>query len=582
MLSKLQFADLIKTNFMWPGYNWYLKNTANGLEGASNEYIDGTIDIILDYFYQRYVYIQRFTDIFDLDKADIDKEKVGIKSSNSKVVTGDLIRIYGTQNYDGEYEVIDNSSGYVYVGNSYIPEIIPNSAYYTVVSLDRYTESDATYFDSNVPVENSVSSNTPVFLPHIGYKIGLRYDPALTIDENRRFIKSAIDIYRIKGSILSIKRLMTLMGYECEVVEPHKLVMRYGISKYDFIHHYQDWRYYHDGVFEIVTDNISLNQYKETISTLVQPVGTRLVARANINLGLVPFLGDVLTEYSNSYFTELRVRLLKAGNIFDEFSHERTRSGNVDLFGLYADIGVELGEIVGFRRVWDSRLFSLSDLSTPNIIVNPARRYSVTQGAFSSDTSTITGWTCPYDELSQLDIQLDLLLTSKNERPAMRSEFARRSGDFAMSGLDGNSWNWKPYYLVDFNYPIQSGNLTPRNDPIDLITNLEGYVPYSNYSGDIFSVNRWFSGVRSIYGLEVSVGFRTLTLEDWSERIYWSWDDTVNIADFDINTNLSDKSMDRILDPCVISSSDQNKVRSGRDFFSGDQSVYDIEVTASN
>ena len=164
----------------------------------------------------------------------------------------------------------------------------------------------------------------------------------------------------------------------------------------------------------------------------------------------------------------------------------------------------------------------------------------------------------------------------------MRSEFARRSGDFAMSGLDGSSWNWKPYYLVDFNFPIQSGNLTPRNDPIDLVTNLEGYVPYSNYSGDILSVNRWFSGVRSIYGLEVSVGFRTLSLEDWSDRIYWSWDDTVNIADFDIDTNLSDKSMDRILDPCVISSSAQDKVRSGRDFFSGDPSVYDIEITTSN
>ena len=254
-----------------------------------------------------------------------------------------------------------------------------------------------------------------IFLPHIGYKVGLRYDPSLTIDENRRFIKSAIDIYRIKGSILSIKRVMTLLGYSCEVVEPHKLMMKYGISKYNFIDHYQDWRYYHDGVFEIVTDNVSLNKYKDTISNLVQPVGTRLVARANINLGLVPFLGDVITEYSNSYFTELIVKLFKAGSIFDEITYERTRSGNVDLFGIYADMGIELGSVVGFRRVWDSQIFSLSDLSVPNIVINPARRYSVTQGAFSGDTSLVTGWTCPYDELSQLDVQLDLLLTSKNE-----------------------------------------------------------------------------------------------------------------------------------------------------------------------
>ena len=580
MLTKPQFSDLLKNNFMWPSFDWYLRNTSNGLESASNEYIDGVIEIIIDYLYQRYNYIQQFTEIIDVNKADSDKEVVGFKVPNSLVKPGDLVRIYNTQNYNEEYEVTDYSSDTMYVGSSYIPEILSNKSYYTIVSLDRYTESESYPFESDTQVIKSISNKDPVFLPHIGYQVGLKYDSSLSIDENRNLIKSAIDIYRIKGSILSIKRVMKLLGYPCEVVEPHKQIMRYGVSKYNFIDHYQDWKYYHNGVFEVVTENISLNKYKDTLSSLVKPVGTRLVARANLYLGLIPFLGDILTERSNSFFTEAIVRMLKAGAIFDEITHSRTRSGDVELFGIYDDVGTELGEIVGFRRVWDSKIYSLSDLSTPNIMINPAGKYSVTRGAFSGETSTISSWTSPYDESSQLDLQLDLVLTSKNERPAMRSEFAKRSGEFAMSGLDGDSWTWKPYYLIDYNVPLKSAPIA-QNYPIDILTYGEGRVPYSVYSGDILSVNRWASGVRSIYGMELSIDYRGLTPEDWAERIYWSWDDLVNLSNQVIDINLSDQTLDISRDPSILLYNERDQIKRERDSFSGDLSVHDIDVFAS-
>lgn len=594
MLSKQQFSELIKKNYMWPGYDWYLKSTSNGLESASNEYINNTIEIIIEYLYQKYIYIQLFSNIFDLNKTDTDKEIIGIKSTNHQLSPGDVIRIYGTLNYNGEYPVLNSPlsiphfqkwesiSDYIFIGNTYIQETISDSCYYTIVSPDKYTESNPYYFDNNFSVVRCNDISDPIYLPSIGYKVGYLYDPSLTISENRRFIKSVIDIYRIKGSILSIKRVMGLLGYSCEIFEPFKSILKYGRSRYDFTHHYQDWRYYHEGVFEVITDGISIDKYKNQISSLVQPVGTRMVARSNLDLGLLPFLGDIETEYSHSYFTELLVKIYKSGNIFDSISTQRTRSGNVDLHGLYADIGLEIGNVPNYRKVWDSQIFSLSDLSIPIIIVNPARRFSQTQGSFSSDTSNVTGWESPYDETSRFDLQLDIQLNIKNERPAMRSEFAKRSGDFAMSGLDGNSWSWKPYYLIHYENPIQAIPEGGIENPIDAIINLDGYAEYPTYSGNILSDNKNFSGRRNIYGIEIITGYRFLTLEDWENKLYWMWDDVSIIIDFSYECQCLDQVTDIVVDPEIISFYPTDKTRSSIFYFSGKFICYDIEIVISN
>ena len=92
MLSKQQFSSLIKENFLWPGYNWSLRNTIDGLVGGSNEYIDGIVEILIDYLYQRYLYVEDFTKILDINTTDSDKEEIRIKSKNTLPV-GTIINI---------------------------------------------------------------------------------------------------------------------------------------------------------------------------------------------------------------------------------------------------------------------------------------------------------------------------------------------------------------------------------------------------------------------------------------------------------------------------------------------------------
>lgn len=584
MLSKQQFSTLIKQNYLWPGYDWFLRNTVNGLEGASNIYIDGTLEILIDYMYQQYVYAQKFTNIFSVNTADTDKEEIRLRVARS-IPVGTIIRVYGTINYNNEYVTLDSkgqdSVNYIYVGDTFTYEIIPDTAYYTVVSADSYTESAPSYFLTG-PVERIGDIGSPVFLPYLSLKNGLRYDPSLTIYQNRKFTKSAIPIYRIKGSILSIKQVMNLMGYACNVVEPFKLTLRYGISAYLDQHHYQDWKYYHDGVFEIVTDDISFNDYQYKITSLVQPVGTRLVGRANINLGLLPILGDIITRYSDSYFIEAIIQAQKSGNIFDSLSERRTRSGDVELWGLYADVGLEIDPVLAFRKIWDSQVFSGADLLEPIIDIMPAARYSDNIGALSGEVQLVKGWTSKYDELTPLDIQLEANITTKNERPARRSEFAKRSGEMAMSGLDGDSWEWKPYFILNSDEPIKIINENPIVEALDVSPVLENFVSFYDTTGQVLSVSRVLSGARNIYGIEIVVGYRYITLADWEEKVYWMFTDFTNEIDFDIQSEVKGQTHLIYYDTPIVQYGYLANKADDSAYYSGTTTCLDIQVEASS
>lgn len=582
MLSKQQFSDLIKNNFLWPGHSWYLRNTINGLEGASNVYFDGTLEILIDYLYQQYSYTQKFTDIFSIDTSDTDKEEIRLRVANSLSV-GTHIKVYGTINYNNEYITLNpgelDSTNYIYVGDTFIYEVIPETAYYTTISSDGYTESSPIYFLEGA-VERVGDIANPTFLPYLSLKNGLKYDSLLNIYQNRKFVKSAIPIYRIKGSTLSIKRVMNLLGYECDVIEPYKLMLRYGVSKYSDQHHFQDWQYYHDGVFEIVTDNVSLSNYKDEITSLVQPVGTRLVGRANINLGLLPFLGDIITRYSDSYFIESIVKASKGGNIFDNLLG--ARSGNVELWGLYTDAGIEIEPVIAFRRIWDSQVFSGTDLLEPVLVTMPAGRRSDNVGPLSGDVQLVTGWDSVYDELTPLDIQLEALITTKNERPARRSEFAKRSGEMAMSGLDGESWEWKPYFILDSDEPVRIVNDNPIKEVIDVSPTIESYISFYDTTGKTLSVNRVLSGARTIYGIEIVVGYRVITLEDWQEKVYWMFTDFTN--EVALGEDIEPISQTHIIyyDAPIIQYGYRGNQPEDFNYYSGRTTCLDINIEASS
>lgn len=578
MLSKQQFSSLIKENFLWPGYNWSLRNTIDGLVGGSNEYIDGIVEILIDYLYQRYLYVEDFTKILDINTTDSDKEEIRIKSKNTLPV-GTIINIYGTINYNKKYVIFNAiDSDYIYIRDIYTYEEIKNTSYYTVISPDGYTESSPNYFEECL-AENLGDVNNSVYLPLMSHKTGLRYNPNLSIEENRRLVKSAISIYKIKGTILSIKRVMSILGFACDVIEPYKLMLQYGKSSYNSQSHFQDWKLYHDGVFEIITDNISINDYSKQISALVQPAGTRLIGRANIYLGLLPVLEDIIIKRSNSYFIELFVQCFKYGNIFDALSADRTRSGRTELRGIFADISTYLDVTTQYRRVWDSTIFSFRDLSEPILKIVPAGSFSQAIGAYSSISTLVMGWSSEYDETSPLDKQLELLVISRDERPARRSEVAnKRSGSASMSGLDGDHWDWKPYTFLSSEVvtPIIAEDVIKL--PIEIDVEFNSISSFVQYSGTVLDVNRLSSGFRNIYGIEIILGYRYPTLEDWEEKIYWMWTDFTCSADLSSGKLFQKQSQDFYHELLTFKYHYNTEYFNETKYLSGNMSCDDIEI----
>lgn len=586
MLTKKEFGNLIKSNFLWPGYNWRLISTANGLEGSTNEYLDGVVEILIDTLYQKYLSSQNIVSVFDVQTTDSSKETVSLQCNNHNLTPGVKIKVYGTNFYDGEYEVLESLDDSIWIGQSYTPEILSNSAYFTRLSDDWYEESSPYPLTPGSVVAKIENPQSPTFLPLIGLDLGYPYDDRRDIAENRKLIQRAVPFYQLKGTQKSIHIVMDWLGYKCEVIEPFKDILKYGISKYDFKHHYQDWAYYHDGVFEVITDGVSLNQYQRTLRNSVQVAGTRLVGRANINLGLIPIVNEILYTHSDSIFIEAVVRAYVAGNIYDTITdpRARTRSGNLALSGIYLDLSVDIGSLQSFRRIWDTNLFSFDDVTEPITETIPANTLSVIRGAYSGQVNIITGYETPYDETTPFDLQLPISVVARSERPAIRSEYCnKRSESNSRSGLDGNNWEYKPAYILDFNDSIDMG-LADYDNPIEIISNLDGgFLPYSQRFGDILDVNDSYSGIRSLYGFELAVGYREYTMRDWSDKIYWSWDDVAVRVDMS-STSLTwkDYSMDIVREPIMISTYSQEEVYSSNASLSGYFQCNDIEVLVSN
>lgn len=588
-MTKQEFGNLIKSNFLWPGYNWRLISTSNGLEGSTNEYLDGVIEIIIDVLYQKYSESQNLVNIFDVLTTDSDKEIVALKCSNHSLGAGTKIRIYGTNFYNGEYTILENTSSdqdYIWIGQSYVPEVISNTAYYTVLSDDWYTEGEPRALSSESSVINIDNPQNPIYLPLIGLDLGYVYSDRRTVAQNRKLIQRSIPFYKIKGTNKSITILMNLLGYDCDIVEPFKYMLKYGISKYDSEDHYQDWAYYHDGVFEIVTDGISLDKYQKSVKQNVQLAGTRLVSRANMNLGLVPIVGEILYSYSNSYFIESVIKAFKAGNIYDTITHsqDRTKSGNLELSGIYLDLSVDIGSLTSFRRIWDTGLFTFDDVAEPIIDTIPANTFSVVRGAYSGQVQVISGYESPYTEKTPFDLQLPIDVIARSERPAIRSEYCnKRSGSNSRSGLDGSSWLVKPAFILDFNDPV-SMEISRCENIIELSSNLDtGYIPDSSHYGNILDVNDSYSGVRSLYGFELALGYRQIDIEDWADKLYWSWDDVVVRSDMTSNSlEWNSCSIDIVKETSIIEIYSTEEKYSSNSSLSGYLQCHDIQIQITN
>lgn len=569
MISKSQLRSLIKDNLLWPGWNWTIKETVDGIQNTVNEEVEGLVEILIEYLYQLHTDTVNWTDIFNVDTSDKTREVTGIPCQNNNLHPRDKIRIDGTLNYNDTFTVHSANTATVYIYNSYKPEkfrlkyTCDICGYYRIteeqitganycpictsrypdritllkydpprilkISEDGYTEADPLYINL---YEESIKSDIvlePTFLPHVGYKVGYVYNKSLSIAQNRKFIRSAIDVYRIKGTILSVKRLMRLMGYDCKVNEPFKEIFKLNKSKLGGSHKLTNWDYYHDGIFEIETDDISLPLYKEIITSTVQPVGTRLIGRNNISIPIVPILppSDDINNLYKAIYIESVIKLLKSGDIYDvRSSSRRSKSGDRQVSGFYVSKGIEM-LAQAFRRVFDSEIFSLADLATSYVTEIPAGHYSKVRGPYSGSVKRTHWNTTQYNELSPLDLQLPFNVKDFQSRLPARSDHAVRSGKFSQSGTEGIGWNKSRFWLQNYGPVVallsDEANFAPNGLERAIFTDLK----LSGFLGKQLSVNRIPSGVRKVYGFELITEILYKGIDDWENKLYYMYDDGI-------------------------------------------------------
>jgi hypothetical protein len=557
ILTKQELSKLIKEQILWPGWDYHLKETVKAVdiptgqgvrssshtyysrveENVVNQELDAVVEILIDQLYQRYLDIENWVTIFDPYLADSDKECVAFYAPKHGLQYGDRIRVYNSLNYTREFEVLnspgDGNDDYILVASSYYPEDLTDTSYYTIVSPDGYVESAYKYFEP-APVKRCdfPTLESPMFLPLLGQKVGYTYDPSKSIAVNRKFITNAIDIYRIKGSITSIKRVMRLLGYDCEVYEPHVDIFRYNLSTYNGPHRIQTWDYYHHGVFEIVTEGIPLSAYKAQIASTVQPAGTRMVSAVMLPMNPVAFvIGTGLPHDQksvNALFMEIIVKAIKAGDRYDGISPRRSRSGSREVIGFYKDIGLDI-YAEAFRRVWDSHIFTFENLSDKVWKQTPANIYSKSLGVKSGPKLSYEYEDSEYDEQTPFDRQPSFEVEQQQLRLPQRSVTAKRSGLFVKSGHRGTGTIPLSRVWIKHHGPVLSDavfsndNCTGFDRSLVLDLGLVGGI-VPEEEGSRFDEDRVLSGNISLFGFELTIESRA-DLFDWFDRLPYMYDD---------------------------------------------------------
>ena len=66
------------------------------------------------------------------------------------------------------------------------------------------------------------------FLPFLAGLVGLTYDPTLDPAPQRRAIREAIERYRRLGTLAGLRRDLLALGWQGEIIETHRQVLRLG------------------------------------------------------------------------------------------------------------------------------------------------------------------------------------------------------------------------------------------------------------------------------------------------------------------------------------------------------------------
>jgi hypothetical protein len=108
----------------------------------------------------------------------------------------------------------------------------------------------------------------------------------------------------------------------------------------------------------------------------------------------------------------------------------------------------------------------------------------------------------------------------------------------------------------------------------------EGISTYTQTSGVILDENRHSSGQRNIYGIEIIIGHRFPTLEEWNEKVYWMFTDFTNSVSMEIGQDPFYQSTDIYKDAINVFDTFQTSEFDSQRFFSGNRTCTDIEILA--
>jgi len=90
-------------------------------------------------------------------------------------------------------------------------------------SLDEITGKTAA-----LPSLVAVGACPADFLVFLGGLVGLAYDPTLDPAPQRRAIREAIERYRRLGTLAGLRRDLLALGWQGEIIETHRQVLRLG------------------------------------------------------------------------------------------------------------------------------------------------------------------------------------------------------------------------------------------------------------------------------------------------------------------------------------------------------------------
>lgn len=90
------------------------------------------------------------------------------------------------------------------------------------------TLDDLTIKIAGLPSLASVDACPPDFLAFLAGLVGVTYDPTLDPAPQRRDIREAIERYRRLGTLGGLRRELQAVGWQGEIIETHRQVMRLG------------------------------------------------------------------------------------------------------------------------------------------------------------------------------------------------------------------------------------------------------------------------------------------------------------------------------------------------------------------